>query len=409
MANNLKKNFIWNIIGTTFNSFNSLFFMIIVTRINGLDKAGIFTFAFSTACLFYVIGVYSGRVYQVTENEDYDDTIYFYTKIITCTMMILLLIIFCFLRNYDLYKIIVIMLLGIYKLIEAFSETPYAILQKNEKLYIVGKSMFIKSIISLIFFIVIDFITHNLLLSILSIVIINLFVLILYDVKEIRRIGFSLKKWKRTKVFQLLKKGFYTFGFTFLTLYVINAPKYSVDSLLSNQFQTILGIIIMPATIIILFCQFIVQPFITKMQNSLYQSKIKFIRYIHKLIFIVLIIGIISIICAYFLGIPVLELLYGVQLSNYLTALLLIIMGATIYGISVVYSTALTTMRKTFCQFIQFCITSIFALIISYILTKFYGIEGACLAYLLSMLFLLLTYIFVFYYQIRKKCEYEKN
>ena len=36
MNGNLKKNFIWNMIGMTLNSFNSLFFMIIVTRLNNL-------------------------------------------------------------------------------------------------------------------------------------------------------------------------------------------------------------------------------------------------------------------------------------------------------------------------------------------------------------------------------------
>ena len=34
-----KKNFIWNTLGTGFNAFNSLFFMIAVTRINGVDNA----------------------------------------------------------------------------------------------------------------------------------------------------------------------------------------------------------------------------------------------------------------------------------------------------------------------------------------------------------------------------------
>ena len=51
MGNNTKKNVIWNMIGTTANAFNSLFFMIIVTRINGLKDSGIFTLAFSLACL----------------------------------------------------------------------------------------------------------------------------------------------------------------------------------------------------------------------------------------------------------------------------------------------------------------------------------------------------------------------
>ena len=53
---NFKKNVIWNILGTGFNSFNSLFFLIIVTRINGTTNAGIFTIAFSTACILYIIG-----------------------------------------------------------------------------------------------------------------------------------------------------------------------------------------------------------------------------------------------------------------------------------------------------------------------------------------------------------------
>ena len=41
-----KKNVIWNMIGTTFNAFNSLFFMMVVTRINGLANSGVFTLAF---------------------------------------------------------------------------------------------------------------------------------------------------------------------------------------------------------------------------------------------------------------------------------------------------------------------------------------------------------------------------
>ncbi len=43
-----RKNFIWNTLGTGFNAFNSLFFMIIATRVNGVSQAGIFSIAFST-------------------------------------------------------------------------------------------------------------------------------------------------------------------------------------------------------------------------------------------------------------------------------------------------------------------------------------------------------------------------
>ena len=72
---NTKKNFVWNVIGSTFNSFTSLFFLIIVTRIYGGSIAGVFTFAFSFASLMQVIGNYAGRSYHVTElNKDITDS-----------------------------------------------------------------------------------------------------------------------------------------------------------------------------------------------------------------------------------------------------------------------------------------------------------------------------------------------
>ena len=66
---NLRKNFIWNTIGSTASAFVSLFYMMIATRLNGIDDAGIFSFAFSTAAILLVIGTYSGRTFQVTDKN----------------------------------------------------------------------------------------------------------------------------------------------------------------------------------------------------------------------------------------------------------------------------------------------------------------------------------------------------
>ena len=69
-----RKNFMWNIIGASTNAFNSLFYAIAVTRINGEFDAGIFIYSFATACLLYFIGNYCGRIFQVTDitGENYD-------------------------------------------------------------------------------------------------------------------------------------------------------------------------------------------------------------------------------------------------------------------------------------------------------------------------------------------------
>lgn len=402
LKKSFKKNFVWNVIGTIFNSFNSLFFMIIVTRINGVNEAGIYTFAFSTACLFYVIGIYSGRTYQVTEKDkSITDNDYFYAKIITCSIMILVGIIFCLMKQYSFYKIVIILFLIFYKTLEAFSEYLYAILQKNDNLYKTGQSLFLKAVTSLLLFFIIDLLTKNLIFSEIMIIIGNLIYLMLFDIQSVRKEKILIQKinWKKTK--EILIKGFYTFGFTFLTLYVINAQKYAIDAVLTDNYQTIFGIIIMPATILILFGQFIIQPFLITLNNTLKEDINKFKRMVFKIATVILIIGLFSCLVAKFIGIPFLELLYGIKLKKYLCHLLLIILGATFYGVTTAFSTALTTMRKTKGQFYTFLFLSVFTLVISKLLVIKYFLIGASFAYLITMFLLLIIYLIQFVFIIK--------
>ena len=120
-----KNNFLWNIIGTSFNAFNSLFFMIIVTRINGTNDAGMFTLAFSTACILYIIGVYAGRIFQVTEKENINDKEYIVNRIITVLLMIVISILFITIKRYDIYKSSIFVIICTYKALEAFSEVLF--------------------------------------------------------------------------------------------------------------------------------------------------------------------------------------------------------------------------------------------------------------------------------------------
>ena len=134
--NIVKKNFLYNAVGSTVNASISLIFMIIVTRINGTDKAGIFTFAFSTSCLLQVIGLFAGRAYQVTEtNKNYKNKVFVYNRIISCILMFVASVLFVVIRGYNFYKCSIIVLLIMYKMVEAFSEVLYGIIQKNDELY----------------------------------------------------------------------------------------------------------------------------------------------------------------------------------------------------------------------------------------------------------------------------------
>ncbi len=393
----MKKNFIWNIIGSTFCTFNSLFFMIIVTRINGVDSAGVFTFAFSTACLLYIIGIYSGRTYQVTDDDlEISDSDYIYSKIFTCLVMLVVGLAFCLIRGYDFVKILIIMELTIFKAMEAFSEGIYAIVQENNELYKVGISLFLKAIISLLLFVIVDILTRNLSISIISIVIVNFMVIWLYDFNNLKKLKFKLDKFNFYPVKKTIIYGFSAFAFVFLTQYVINASKYVIDVTLSNESQTIFGIIIMPATVIVVLGQFVLQPFLLPLKNSLKENKSKFLKMTIMLSCAIIVLGILSLIFIYLFGVFALNILYGINLSKYLTDLLIVIVGATLYEITVILSTSLITMRSTFSQLVVFIIVSIFTYFTSHFMVNKYAIDGAVYTYFLSMLFLLVLYIIIF-------------
>ena len=391
---NFNKNFIWNIIGTTFNSFNSLFFMIIVTRINGTNDAGIFTLAYSTACILYIIGVYAGRIFQVTEKENINDKEYIVNRITTTVLMILITTGFVIMKQYDIYKALVFLIIGLYRALEAFSDVIYGIFQKNDLLYKVGKSFFIKALLSLITFLIADLITKNIVISSLMIVISNLLVICTYDFINVRKLIKKEEKVQYKNVFRIYKTGFFVFAITFLSLYVMNAPKYAIDDYLNEHIQAIYGIIIMPATVMSLFAQFIIHPYLNTIVDLYNDYKMKEVqKLVTKIILVIVVIGIMCVAVAYLLGIPVLELIYGLELQEYRWNLAFIILASTLSVIGTVYSSVLTTIRKTFSQFIIYCIVTVVAVISSYVLTYNFEINGATVSYFIIMASQFILYI----------------
>lgn len=186
--------------------------------------------------------------------------------------------------------------------------------------------------------------------------------------------------------------------------YLVNAPKYAIDNYLSSNEQTIYGIISMPASIMVLISNFIIHPFLVKIDDNIKQKRYNNLNSILlKMILSVIVIAILGLVLCYFIGVPILNLLYKIKLDNYLKDLLLIIAGASIFAITIIISNILVALRKTMSQTIIYVITSIFAYIISRLLVSNLSITGASYSYLLSMSILLILYLIIYVYIIKKE------
>ena len=157
------KNFIWNSLGTGINSFNSLFFLIIVTRVNDIQTAGIFSIAYATATILYTLAMYSGRLCQVTDIENkIKDKDYIANRFITCMLMLIGGAGFLIFKQYSEFKTTIFALLAIFKGLEAFSDILYGVMQKNDILYKSGQSLSLKGFVGIALFLIVDLITKDL-------------------------------------------------------------------------------------------------------------------------------------------------------------------------------------------------------------------------------------------------------
>lgn len=402
------KNFFWNLLGTTLNAFNSLFFMIIVTRFVGLNEAGVFTISFSLACLFCIIGNYSGRIFQVTDvKNELNDKEYIVNRFITCSIMMIIVIIYIGLNRFSNYKSLILILLCLFKCFEAISEVFFGILQKNDKLYKVGFSLSIKSIICVISFLITLIIFKNLILSCLIIDLVWLISMFIYDIPQALKELDSSEIIKYKRVFKLFKIGFYTFAFMFLSIYLVNLTKYLLNGRVGDNLQAVFGIIIMPATVISLFAQYLINPYVNSL-SSFFKNEdmINFNKLIKKLIGYIIIIGLILLIAIYFVGIPILNIVYDVKLDEYLCELIIIMIGSLCLSLSSILSAALTTLRKTFIQFLNYLFCSILGTFVSIFLIEKYSLLGASISYLIIMFIQFLIYLITYKILFNKSLQF---
>lgn len=390
------RNFIWNTIGSGLASFNSLFFMMAITRINGLEDAGVFSITFATASIFYIFAIYSGRSCHTTDIKGkIKDKDYIISRTINCIIAFILVGIFIIFNDYGQYKNLVLILLFIWRCLEAFCDVFYGVLQKSGNLDKVGKSLVIKSILGLALFITIDLITRNLIYSCISLVIVSVIVIVLYDIPQTLKYIEKQEKIEFINVKTIYKSEFFIFINAFLTMYLLNAPKYAIEKYLTEDIQAIFGIILMPASILPLFAQFVVAPITNKITKLYKENNIKqFIKLQNKMILFILIFGMVASTIGYLIGIPVLQLLYKTELGQYKIPFMIILLSYIVYAIGYIKTIMLTIFRKIKEQSVVYAISSIAICILSYILVKQYGIYGASISYFITMLiYYLLFYI----------------
>ena len=139
----------------------------------------------------------------------------------------------------------------------------------------------------------------------------------------------------------------------------------------------------MPSFVINLLSGFVFKPLLVDLSAYYYNNRKRYRKIVLKIFGILACIFLLVMISGYFLGIPLLNLLYGVNLDGYRTDLLIIILGGAVSALGIIICYMITIMRRQKWLTISYLVTAIAAGFLSPILVKNYEIRGASIGFLL--------------------------
>lgn len=407
---NIKKDsYIWNMTGGLLNAFQSVFILMVLSRVLDVYTAGVFTIAWAIANLMITIGKYGIRNFQVTDvNEKYTFNDYFSHRIVASIFMIIITVIYVsyltLSNEYPFDKMMIVYLMCYLKLIEAVEDVFHGMYQQHNRLDVAGKCMTIRIAMSTVTLCVCASLFKSLLIASIITNIITTFIF-LYLLK----ISYSCFNKETLKINTentgiLLKECLPIFLGSFLSFYILNAPKYAIDSILTSKLQAYYGYISMPVFVVGLLNNFIFQPILTKMAISYEKENYnQFIKLLKNQVFIIIGITLCTLLGSYLLGIPVLSILYNCNLDLYRTDLCILMLGGGMLAFVGFLTTILTLMREQEIIVWGYVLVGIIAFVSSNLIVKAYRLRGASLLYLGLISLLALFFLVAFIIKYRKK------
>lgn len=393
-----KRNFIWNMIAGIINASEAVILLAIITRTNGIYDAGILTVAFAVANLLSSIGKFGIRNYQVTDVDGSSDfSTYLGARIITVSLMIIIsggYVVYGFLfKQYTWDKAGVIFFMCMVYVVEAFEDVFAGQYQRMGRLDMSGKIFTVRWTMILGIFSALLVVTHDLFCATLISMLFSIFCCIVLLRVTYRRIVSEKTQISFRGTKKMLWHCAPLFLATFLQFYLINAPKYAIDTHLTEEVQACYGFVAMPVFVIGLLNSFIYQPFLVQMAVQWRECDFHgFGRNVWKQMSIIVMISIICLAGAYILGIPVLSLLYHTDLSNYKTELVILMLGGGFLAVVGFFSVVLTIMRRQKWILYGYAVVSTTAFLTMGQVVKTYGSMGAAVMYtvLITILMIIL-------------------
>ena len=384
----------WNTAAGMLHAGQSVFMLIVITRVCDVVTAGVFTIAFAVANLFMNMGWYGMRKFQVSDRTDkYSFREYRMSRVATTIAMVVCSAAYIAYTSltlgYPADKTYVIAMMCLFKTVDSFEDLYSGGYQHDDRLDVGARMVTIRQIALIPFFSVVIILCGDLGIALTASTVFTALFFV-GEVQYVRR-RYDLPKltaqFAWTKVWGLLKECFPLFAGAFLLFYMGNAPRYAIDALTNDSVQAYFGYVSMPVFVVTMLASFVYNPIITELTDQWLSGEVK--PFLVRLAKVCCIIAALTAACdvlAWLLGVPILNVLYNADVSPYLAELLILVTGGGFLALATLATVGITIIRFQRVLVPLFLLLTVFANLFSNWAVLVGGITGAAWAYLAIML-----------------------
>ena len=380
---NYKRQALYNTVGNLVYLLSLWLISVLTVRLSGFEAAGVFSLAMSIGNIFYFIAVYGMRSFQASDSVyQYAPRDYILLRGITTAASLVLLLGYLALAGYSVYVSLAIFIYSVYRFFEAYSDVFFGELQRVGHLEVCGVSMSCKGVLSVLAFALVFGKTQNLNWALLAMSAVACAALFLYDIRGYKKYRNRAVDQPAHPPMELLKAGFPMLLTTLFPIIVTAVPRLALERCWGEAVLGAYSSVSAPTVLITSIVPNVLAAFMTLFGLCYHRGEYQRLL---KMLGIVLLctaaFGLAACAVAFFLGDPVMSLIFGEAIRPHLYLLIPLILATTVYALSMAANSILISIRQPF--WLTLCAASalVTSLAISYPLVRAFGEMGAVWAF----------------------------
>lgn len=342
---------LWNALAAMMNSFQTMVLLMVITRFGTMEDSGIFVMAYAVGNLMLNVGKFGVRQFQVTDTREvYGFYAYRNARVMSTVLMMVLSIGYigyhCVFGTYDWRKAIVILLICAVKAVEAYEDVYHGLMQQRGRLDVAAKILGIRLTVFVVGAAVLFMLTADLVLTVAVSFVITAALSVIMNRAAMQGLGYPDGNVSRDGVWKLTAECFPLCACMCMNMYIANAPKYAIDSVVDPEVQTLFNIVFMPVFVIALLANFVFQPYLKTLGDVWNDGGVRaFVKKNAVMSLVVAAICAVVIAVGMWIGTDVLGWLYDVDLTAYNDLLLVFMIAGGVIALQNLLIMSITVVR----------------------------------------------------------------